>query len=414
MSDIFVLYIDIMLIKDINFRHLKLFTEVARLSSVNAASEANYITQSALTQAISKMEKSLQVALFKRRHNGMYLTDAGELLQLRVERCLNFLEQGVREVQKNRERVSNKQRLLHSENMTHVQLKTLIALQHTTSFSSAARNMGVSQPAVYRAARDLENLLNMELFEKTSHGLTLTKSARKLTRYVQLAYRELDLAYAELGELIGRDIVKITVGSMPLARTTLLPAAIDRLSELKPEVSIEIVDGPYDDLLTRLLDGEIDLLIGALRNPVPSTEIEQEALFESPIHVVGRKGHPLTDNLKATKEDLTQYHWVVPRMGTPTRRIFEEQIGQYLENRGGLIECSSQSLINQLLINSDRLTFISSHQLDDEKAYGQLERIPIDIDNAIRPIGITTRKDWHPTTTQQLIISIIRNLSARL
>lgn len=400
-----------MLKKDINFRHLKLFSEVARLNSINAASDENFITQSALTQAILKMEKSLEVALFKRRHNGMYLTDAGELLQLRVERCLNYLDFGVREAQRSRERSSSKQRLLHSENMTHVQLKTLIALQHTTSFSSAARNMNVSQPAVYRAARDLENLLNMELYEKTSHGIALTKAARKLTRYVQLAYRELDLAFAELGELNGRDIVKITIGSMPLARTTLLPTAINRLSKLKPDVSIEIVDGPYDDLLMRLLNGEIDFLIGALRNPAPSTEIEQEAIFESPIQVVGRQGHPLAGQDTVTTEQLIHYSWVVPRQGTPTRKIFEKHIGQYLGDRGGLIECSSQSLISQLLIDSDRLTFISSHQLEQEQQYGHLSVIPVSLEGATRPIGITTRKDWHPTTTQQLIVSIIRNIS---
>ncbi|EAR08615.1 LysR family transcriptional regulator [Reinekea blandensis] len=397
--------------KTINFRHLKLFSEVARLHSINAAAEQNFVTQSALTQAILKMEKQLGADLFQRRHNGMFLTDAGDMFLLRTRRCLNFLDTGVKESQNNRNRSSAKQALLHSENMTHVQLRTLIALQHTTSFSAAAREMNVSQPAVYRAARDLESLLDMSLFEKTSHGIALTKAAKNLTRYVLLAFRELELAFTELAELNGSDITHIAIGSMPLARTILLPRAIDRLSSLKPDVSISIVDGPYDDLLMRLLNGELDFLVGALRDPPPSTDVEQTAMFDSPLQIAARNGHPLVEQSDIQLSDLAEYSWVLPRTGTPTRTIFENLIGQHLESRGGLIECSSQSLIHQLLHNSNRLTFLSSHQLEQEIQEGRMKALDFSLPGATRPIGITTRKDWHPTTTQQLFISIIRNLS---
>jgi len=401
----------------LNFRHLRAFRETAELGSVKAAAENIFLTQSAVTQAIARLEVHLGMPLFLRRHNGMFLTDAGDLFLVRVTRALNYLKQGVREALRNGERIEPQSRAKTAadEQLSHVQVRTLLALQQSTSYSTAARHLGVSQPAVYRAAGDLEDLLNLKLFEKTSIGIALTKAALRLTRLAQLALHELDLAQYELSELNGSDTTKITVGSMPLARTYILPAAVNRLGQLKPDTRIEIVEGPYDDQLQRLLRGELDLLIGALRMPLPSTDIEQETLFLTPLSVVGRAHHPLTQIAKPSLAELGRYGWVVPRQGTPARARFDQLIAAHQPSvYRGLIECSSQVVIRQLLLASDRLTFISRHQIEQEEELGLMTVIDFDLANTDRPIGITTRKDWHPTTTQNLFLAIVRNLSKAL
>ncbi|WP_287421271.1 LysR family transcriptional regulator [Reinekea sp.] len=406
-----------MKIISLNFRHLRAFKETAQLHSVKAAAENIFLTQSAVTQAIARLETYLGMPLFLRRHNGMFLTDAGDLYLIRVTRALNYLKQGVREALRSGERIhpQTRSKIAIEDQLSHVQVRTLLALLQTTSYSTAARHLGVSQPSVYRAAGDLEDLLNLRLFEKTSIGISLTKAARRLTRFAQLALRELDLAQYELGELNGTDTTKITVGSMPLARTYILPAAINRLAQLKPDIRIEIVEGPYDDQLQRLLRGELDLLIGALRIPLPSTDIEQETLFLTPLSIVGRAQHPLTQSTQPSLAELGQYGWVVPRQGTPARAMFDQLIAaQQPAVYKGLIECSSQIVIRQLLLDSNRLTFISRHQIKQEEELGLMTVIDFDLANTDRPIGITTRKDWHPSTTQKLFLAIVRNLSSAL
>jgi len=66
------------------------------------------------------------------------------------------------------------------------------------------------------------------------------------------------------------------------------------------------------------------------------------------------------------------------------------------------------------LLGSDRLTFISSHQFEHEQQEGILTVLDIDMPPVERPIGITTLKDWQPTTTQRLFISIIKSLAQAL
>lgn len=406
-----------MLDKTPNLRHLRAFSEVASANSISAASERIFLSQSAITQAIGKLESRVGTKLFLRRHNGMFLTDAGELLVKRVDRCMAFLRAGSREAVRIGERkVDGLRPSAHPQGLiSNSHLRALLALQTSTSYSTAARAIGVSQPALYRSARELEELFNIQLFEKTSVGISLTRAALRLAQAARLALREIEQGLFELRELQGDDSSLIRVGSMPLARTYILPSAIDRLATLKPEVSLSVLEGPYDDLLTRLLSGELDMLIGALRDPLPSTDITQEYLFTTSISVVARRGHPLCGRRGLKLDDLHGYAWVVPRTGTPARTLFDhvftEQDPSVLR---GVVECSSQVVIRELLSDSDRLTFISSHQIQHEAQEGILSVLDTDLPPTERPIGITRRKDWQPTTTQRLFLSLLQSLSQSL
>ncbi len=400
-----------------SLRHLRAFSEVASGHSVSAAAERIFLSQSAVTQAIGKLESTIGTPLFLRRHNGMFPTDAGELLVARVDRCMNFLQVGTREAMRMGERNTEGLRASshpHTQ-LSNAHLRALLALQEATSYSAAARAIGVSQPALYRAAGELEELLNLQLFEKTSVGISLTRAALRLARAARLAVKEIDQGLDELQQLRGIDSSSIRVGSMPLARTYILPSAINRISQLKPELRISVFEGPYDDLLHRLLHGELDCLIGALREPSPTPDIVQEPLFNTSISVVARSGHPLAHRRHLRLEDLHGYGWVVPRTGTPARTLFDQVVtGRDPDVLRGMVECSSQIVIRELLTDSDRLTFISSHQIQHEQEEGILTVLDTDLPVTERPIGLTTRKDWQPTTTQRLFLSIVRDLSKPL
>lgn len=400
-----------------NLRHLRAFREVVQTHSVSAAAERVFLSQSALTQAIAKLEAALGCALFQRKHNGLFLTEEGKLFDQRVARCLLLLHTGVRETVRQGERKDPALRPSAdpAQSLTNAHLRALLAVQHAPNFSSAARVIGISQPAVYKAAQGLEAVLNVVLFEKTSTGVNLTRAALRLARQVRLALKEISQGFDELSSFSGSDSTTIVVGSMPLARTYILPSAINRISKLRPEVSISVVEGPYDDLLQRLLFGEVDFLIGALRDPAPTTDIVQESLFNTELSVVARHDHPLAQRGRLTRDDLIGYRWVVPRSGTPARRYFDQTFTDHDPSvLHGLVECSSQVVIRELLTGSDRLTFISSHQVQHEQEEGILTVLPTDIPIMRRPIGLTLRHGWHPTPTQRLFVSIIKSLSDRV
>lgn len=392
-----------------NLRHLRAFQAVAESRSITAASRQVFISQPAITQAVAKMERTLGVALFERRPEGVFPTEAGNLFHDRVERVMRHLQTGIGEAIRASGRRGGRPAPNLDQMLTGVQLRALIAVAVARNFSLAARAVGVSQPSLHRAARELEHLVGVPLFETASRGVTLTRAAEALAMQVKLALAELEQGLAEIEEWKGGESGGLVIGAMPLARSFLLPTAINAFGREKPDARVEVVDGPYEDMLHGLRHGDIDLLVGALRDPVPIDDVVQAPLFVDPLAIVARVGHPLAQRARLSVADLARYPWVVPRRGTPTRTHFERLFAEAGETvPKALVETGSLILIRGLLSASDRLTIISLHQIRHETQWGMLAPLPFPLHGTARPIGLTVRRDWRPTAAQARFIELLR------
>ena len=161
--------------------------------------------------------------------------------------------------------------------------------------------------------------------------------------------------------------------------------------------------------------GDMELLRGSLRCPVPADDVIQEELFSAPVEIVARPDHPLCSEKNVTLETLQSYPWVVPGRGTPTRAIFESTFTEAgLEVPSRLVETGSQILVRSLLTGSDRLTMISQHQIQHELAMGVFKTVPYEVSHAYRPIGITVRNSWKPTMTQSVFIKKLSDTDHRI
>ncbi|MBD3641902.1 MAG: LysR family transcriptional regulator [Marinobacter sp.] len=390
-----------------NLRHLRVFLEVAKHRSISRAAPQVFLSQPAITQAIGKLETLLSTELFERHSNGMFVTPAGKVWATRVRRCMKYLERGIRVAMRGTSAQVSAANLLPL--LTTTQLRALIAVTENHSFSVASRQLELSQSSLHRASRELEQLMGITLFEKARSSIMPTRAAEQLARAAKLAFREIEQGYYEISSLQSREVGKITIGSMPLARTSILPEVINRFTRAHPDIGLDVVDAPYNDLLFHLRNGDLDLLIGALRLPAPAEDISQEELLSPPLAIVGRKDHPLHQASSLRLEQLIDYGWVVPRKGTPTRAFFDTlftEQGLAIPTR--LVETSSQILIRTLLSDSDRLTLISTHQVDQELRQNILSVIPYDLSHTRRPIGITVRRDWHPTPTQKHFLDLLK------
>lgn len=395
-----------------NLRHLRVFLEVARHKSISKAAPKVFLSQPAITQAIGKLETLLDTELFRRHPSGMFTTPAGDVLNTRVLRCIGNLERGIRTALRTANGHSGATTLLPL--LTTTQLRALIAVTENHSFSVASRELELSQSSLHRACRELEDLLGITLFERARSSIIPTRAAGQLSRAAKLSFGEIEQGYYEISALQSREVGKINIGSMPLARTSIMPEVINRFTLSHPTVGLDVVDAPYNDLLFHLRNGDLDLLIGALRFPSPADDIVQEELISPPLAIVGRKDHPLHEAQSLELEQLLEYGWVVPRKGTPTRAFFDTLFtDRKLPPPIQLVETSSQILIRSLLSSGDRLTIISTHQVDQELRQNILCVIPFDLSHTKRPIGITVRRDWHPTPTQKYFVDLLREAAAQ-
>lgn len=383
-----------------NLRHLRVFAAVVETGSITRAAERVLVSQPAVTQAVAKLEKILGQSLLLRTPQAIFASPAGNLLANRITRAFALLDPALTELSP---------RLTLTA--TAAQLQALIAVREAENFTLAARRMGLSQPTVHRAVTQLELEAGRPLFERTPHGMIATRPAQALARAARLAFSELSQAEADLADLAGREVGRIVVGAMPLSRSYLLPRAIAQFRRKRATLPVKALDGPYDDLMAGLRRGEVDFLIGALRDPVPIGDIVQERLFDDGLVFVARKDHLVLARRTAGLADLLGYPVVVATEGTPTRRAFDA-LSAGFGPPPSLVETGSMILMRELLRLSDHLGCISRLQIEAEIGLGALAAVPVDLPDTRRPIGLTFRADWLPTRAQAEFLCDLRETAA--
>lgn len=394
-----------------HIRYLYVVHEVFQHRRINAAAEAVHVSQPAATQSLARIEELLGVQLFDRQPQGMVPTQVGTIFQSRLIRVLEHLRRGDSLARKKAAR-SGKGKATKSFHRfcSPVQLRSLLAIARTGSFNQAAQQLGISQPGVHRAVRELAALSGLTLFEQTRGGVVLTSAVEAFVHQVRLATSEFQQAVFEINEFLGRDTTRINVGTLPLSRTAILPAAIDELiKEVGNGVQVNCVDARYQSLLRELRFGELDFLIGALRFPLPVNDIEQESLFIDELAIVVAPDHPLTRHSTVSLKDTLQYPWVAPPRETPSGTyLFEKLRIQELPNTPVRIVSSSLMLLRGLLSRGDYISIASKRQIEVEEDLGQLVQLPIALPESGREIGLTFRDGWIPTPVQQRFLDNIR------
>jgi LysR family transcriptional regulator of gallate degradation len=166
-----------------------------------------------------------------------------------------------------------------------------------------------------------------------------------------------------------------------------------------------VLSGNAEELLKYLHSGDIDLVIGLLRDPAPENLVNQP-LAETPFIVAGRPGHPLMGCKNVSIDDLARYPWITGTPGASRRVQFERLFaGREGPPLARLATCSLP-IIRLLLAKNDYLTLLTSYELLHEDhavtavPFGPIEPVP--------SIGLTTRENWLPTQLQKNLIDLVQ------
>jgi LysR family transcriptional regulator, regulator for genes of the gallate degradation pathway len=395
----------------LNLRHLHAFREVAQLGSISAAARSVHLTQPAVTQAIVQIEDHFGARLFARSSTGMQLTAAGEICNERIGRALRALHEGIVELRGNSRDPDGLIRIVHG--MRTAQLRALIAIAQHRNFTLAARASDMAQPTIHRAARELERLLEVALFEKTSYGIVPTSGAEYLARRAGVAFVELEQARAEIAALNGTEQGRTVAGACSMAQHPfLIPEAFIEFTLACPEHGISILNGTYEHLVRSLRIGETDFLLSPLRSADLPHDVVQEHLFDDPLAIIVRADHPLARRKRLSAADLLRYPWIAPRKGAPLRTDFEtlfQLAGVPVPERP--LECNSLSSARAFLLATNRMMLVSPHHFRNELQIGTFTLIAHPAGPVVRPMGLISRRDWRPTSAQAGLLEVIRHRS---
>ncbi len=262
------------------------------------------------------------------------------------------------------------------------QLNLLIILSETGNLSETARKANMTQPALSRWLKELEEDVGHKLFVRHTKGLAATEAGKVLIAHAQRILVEADRTQHDLNDLAHGQQRTLVIGMSPAAAPQFVPAVVTRFLSEHRNAHVEIQEGTMDNLIERLKLGGLDLVVGRLDNYIPDGEMRSELLYRDPIRIVARPNHPLTRQDTIAWQDLESYEWIIWPTGTPIRSRLDNAL-----SAAGVrppvyrVKSSSQVANLWLLQYSDMLSVASQSVAEHFHQRGLLTELNI-------PLGI--------------------------
>lgn len=395
----------------VHTKYLRPFLTVAQLGSISRAADELRRAPSAVSRSIQELEASLGVELFERATRRWLLTEAGRILQRRVQLALAELDQARSALCSRYPAAAFRLRNapIFALAVHERRLELLFAFGTRRHISAAAAAVGVSQPAASMALHELEAGVGVPLFDRAHSGVSLTEAGEWVVAQVKRALTQLRLAADEISALQGVMQGHVVVGALPFSRPYVLPAAIGRVLQLHPRLHVRTVEASLDSLMTELELGDVDFLVGALPSTAPESGLVLEELAQQRMVVLARSDHPLARKRGVTLADTLSAPWVLPPERTPTRAALAHCVQDLgLPSPQVAAESSDISVIRGLLLEAGMLTAASPQLFQHELAAGVLVTLPFKLPGTERPIGILRRSHEHSSPGAQLLMAQIR------
>lgn len=393
---------------------IRAFCMIAERGTVSEAASKLFRTQSAITRSIRDLEHTLATPLFERHASGMMLTEMGKCVLPRARRAIQELHLIPSLLSKLKQRDSG-----HKEaepiwlfNLRRLQIfLALYRLHHT---QSVATSLGISQPAVSAALKVLEKGAGLTLFQRTPKGMMPTPAGREIAPFISRALNEIrhipeDLA-AQQGVLTGT----VHVGALPLCRSSLLPLAITQLVTRYPGIKVVTNESAFNALVTELRAGDIDFILGALRQNDTVPDIHNQVLFDEELILLVRSQHPLAGR-PLTPDDLVLTQWILPRDNTPARHLLDRAFkASGMPAPQPVVESGDLAIVRGLLLHSDMVAAVSSHQLEYELRAKTLVPLMFNLPDTRREIGLTFRQGALHSPASTALLRCIHETLAEL
>ncbi len=192
--------------------------------------------------------------------------------------------------------------------MKLTQIRHMLAVAERASLQSGAEALGVSQSALVRSIRGLEQELGAALFKRHDRSMTLTPVGEIFVRRAAAAQLELDRASDELRLNLGLTTGRVSIGLCADAHVQVLPKVLDAFQRRFRDVRVQIVEAAFAKVEPELRDGVLDIYVGQIWPSDRTAGLKIDRLYDVAPIIVGRKGHPLASATSLAQ--LADARWI--------------------------------------------------------------------------------------------------------
>lgn len=295
-------------------------------------------------------------------------------------------------------------------------LQVLEVVASVGSMAKAAPRLGMSQPAVSRVVADMESLLAVPLFDRTSTGVELTRFGQALRRRTTNVIDELKQGLGELAFLTDPTQGEVRIGTTE-PMTALTAKIVQDISDEYPKIRFHVDAGDTLALHESLRQREIDIAVTRMAADFDRYEdLSAEALFADELAVIAGQHNPLVNRRTLALRNLVNERWLLGRPATSFLRPFIEEAfaAEGLSVPAATVTCSSYAMQINLLAAGPFLTILPRATLRYPAPHPMLTPLRVKMPTTRRPIGLVRLKHRHVSPTVNLFCRVARQAAARM
>lgn len=289
------------------------------------------------------------------------------------------------------------------------QLLLLIALDDYRNIHRAADELHMTQPAASKQIKDLEEMLDVKLFERLPRGMEPTIYGETMIRHARMALTSLALAHDDIVTLKAGLTGQVEVGVIMTPAMALLPRAIARVKESAPLLRIGVQLETSNLLLDKLQHGMLDFMIGRIFDTGDTSGLIYEELTEEPACAVVRPGHPLLERKDLKLADIAPLPWIVPPHGSILRYRFDMMFRRAsLEPPANVVDTTAMLMITALLQQTDSLHVMPIEVAQYYASLNVMRILPIELPCKMDAFGIIRHQDHLLSPGADLLLRAVR------
>jgi DNA-binding transcriptional LysR family regulator len=279
------------------------------------------------------------------------------------------------------------------------QLRTFLKVARRLSFSRAAEELHLTQPAVSAHIRKLERAIGGPLFEQIGRRVSLTATGQVVYRYAEHMMALEDELRAEIADV--QDICQgaLAIGTSTTVGISALPDLLRRYRQANPLVRLQVRIGNFSEVVHGLLDGALDvgLMPKEIVDPSLDDRLESVPVIEDELVLVVAPGHRWTEASTVEPDELAGEPFVLPGAGSRLRRQVEDFLSPYGVTPDVVAESNSLIAIARVVETGIGVSLISRLAVTDELAQGRLCEVPLRDIGTLRPVYFMIHRDKHRT-----------------
>lgn len=315
---------------------------------------------------------------------------------------------------------------VHALNDAPPLLRSRLTIRHLAVLASLGRHrnghlvaaeLNLSQPAVSKTVREVEDIFGMPLFESGRHGTHPNRVGEALINRAVALLNQLHDTQQEVMAIIQGESGLLRLGVIPFITPGLITQTLARLQENGIRLTVEIREGTTTDLVDQLLSKEMDCIIGRYAN-IREDELDQQILRHQKFSVVVSRRHPaLGRKRRVSLADTVGYAWIVPPPRTAARNMLSDLfIKAGLTPPSVRIETASMEIIKAGLAENNLIAIMPTDIAKHYAKVDELRILPIRAESTLAPLTLIRRRHeaMLPSTRRfcEQLLDISRGLPA--